>query len=539
MKTNPAAPAMRVGFACCVALLLSLTALVQGRAQDASERAGDWPYVDHDFGGTRYSALATINTTNAKKLTIVCSYSFPVKEASQTAPIVVAGIIYATSAHYTVALNGSDCRVLWTNRWVARGPEPSTTQRGVAYADGKIVRGTPDDYLLALDAKSGRLLWAKQIADPRQGHFISMPPLVHDGLIYIGPAGSEWAATGWVGAFRLVDGRQIWRFSVVPADGRPGADTWGPNPAGRKHSGGNLWTPMSFDLAKDLLYVPVGNPAPDFYDDGRPGTNLYTNSLIALDAKTGRLHWYKQLVAHDTHDYDLTHVSPVVKTASRTMIMTTGKDGLLRAVDGDTHQVVYDVPFTTRLDADAAVGTTPLRACPGAFGGDEWNGAAYSPKLGLIFAPGTDWCNTINKDKTAPNPASQHAKGLYFGGEMKFDKWGRARGWLTAFDAANGKVAWRYAVTKPLIGAVTSTAGNVVFTGELTGDFLALDARSGKVLYRKNVGGPIGGGVVTYRAGGDQHVAVVSGFVGIFNTFAPTIGGGNPTVTVFRLGHNL
>jgi alcohol dehydrogenase (cytochrome c) len=497
--------------------------------------SADWGYVNHDAYGTRYSALEEVTSSNVEHLQKGCVYTFPDKEPSQTAPIVVASVIYASTAHYTVALDGFDCHVLWSHKWEPRGPEPFNTQRGVAFAGGRIVRGTADGFLLALDAKNGHLIWAQQIADPREGYFISMPPLIHGDLIYIGPAGAEWAASGWVGAYRLSDAKQVWRFNIIPADGEPAADSWGPDPAARKHAGGNLWTALSFDADKGLLYVPGGNPAPDYYDDGRPGANLYTNSLIALDAKTGRLRWYKQFVPHDVRDYDLTHVSPVIKTGARTLIVTTGKDGLMRAVDRDTHEIVYTNAFTTQLNTDAPITTTPTRTCPGALGGNEWNGAAYSAKLDSVLVPATDWCATIKKDSEPPNAEKEHAHGFYFGGAMEFDKWDQAHGWLTAFDASTGKMRWRYAASKPIIAAVTATAGNVVLLGELNGDFIALNAKSGDVLFRANVGDPIAGGIVTYGAHGVQNIAVVSGYVGVFNQVAPAIGGGNTSVTVFRL----
>ena len=227
-----------------VAIVLVVLCASQGSAsakEIASEpNAGDWTYVDHDLGGTRYSALAQINTKNVSQLAKVCAYSFPDKEPSQTAPIVSAGTIYLTTAHHTVAVDGSDCHLIWSTTWTPHEHEPLNTHRGAALADGKIIRGTADGFLLALDIKDGKTVWAKQIADPKAGNFISMPPLVHGDLIYIGPAGSETAARGWVGAFRIRDGEQVWRFNIVPADGEAGADSWGPNPAARQHGGGNL-----------------------------------------------------------------------------------------------------------------------------------------------------------------------------------------------------------------------------------------------------------------------------------------------------------
>src|SRR6202007_2291246 len=169
------------------------TSAVPASSQDLASdlESGDWAYVDHDLAGTRYSHLKQITTKNVSQLVKACAYSFPDKEPSQTAPIVSAGRLYLTTAHYTVAVDGTDCHVIWSSSWTPREHEPANTHRGAALADGKIIRGTDDGFLLALDAMDGLTLWAKQIADPKEGYFISMPPLVHGNLIYIGPAGCE------------------------------------------------------------------------------------------------------------------------------------------------------------------------------------------------------------------------------------------------------------------------------------------------------------------------------------------------------------
>jgi alcohol dehydrogenase (cytochrome c) len=524
-----------------LAILLDMSfsiAVGQGAVSKAGD--GDWLHVDHDLAATRYSRLRQITSKNVSQLAKVCAYSFPDREPSQTAPIVSAGILYLTTSHYTAAVDGADCHAIWSSKWTPRDYETFNTQRGAALAGGKIFRGTSDGFLLALDATDGHLLWAKQIANPKEGYFISMPPLVHGDLVYIGPAGAEWASKGWVGAFRISDGEPVWRFNIVPDDGESGADTWGTDPAARTHGGGNLWTPLTFDEEKNLLYVPGGNPAPDIYDEGRPGANLYTNSMIALDATTGRLAWYRQFIPHDVHDYDVSHVGPLFKAAiggsARNVAASTGKDGLLRLLDRESTGVIYSVPFTTRLNADAAITATPMRVCPGTLGGEEWNGSAYDVKLNLLVVPATDWCAQFKRDASPPDPQKEHTHGFYFGGETDFDPWSAARGRLTAFDASTGEQKWRYDAAKPMVAGVTATAGDVIFAGELSGDLLALDARTGKVLLRSALGGPAGGGVVTYAARGVQNVAIVSGFVGVYNMIAPEIGGGNTTVTVFRLG---
>ena len=527
----------------CVTVLSVAAAQSAGPSQaelsNAAQDAANWLYVDHDYGGQRYTPLQQISAATLRAFQQVCSYSFPEKQPAQTAPIAYEGTLYATTAHYTVALDGSNCKVLWEHKWEPKGAETFATQRGAAIKDGKVVRGTGDGYLLALDAKTGQLLWSREIAKPGEGYFISMPPLIHDDLVLIGPGGAELAAKGWVGAFRLKDGAPVWKFNTVAEPGEPGAETWG-NPDALKHAGGTLWTPMAFDTEKGLLYVPVGNPAPDFYDRNRPGSNLYTDSIVALNASTGKLAWYYQAVPHDVRDYDLTHVAPVFTATldgqQHTLIALTGKDGLLRVLDRDTHKVLYSVPFTTRKNAEGPIGASFQQVCPGALGGHEWNGAAYSPRLNLLFVPATDWCEQLRQAEQAPDPEAVKKGTLYMGGEMQLAPWSRAKGWLTAFDAVTGKPRWRYSSAKPLIGGAMTTGGDLVFVGEITGDLLALDAHTGEPLYRHELGAPIGGGVMSYAAGGRQHVAVVSGFVGgYYNQMAPEIGGGNPTITVFAL----
>ena len=508
----------------------------------AGKDDGDWTYADHDFSGTRYSPLSQITPQNVNQIAKVCSYTFPEHVPSETAPLAFAGVLYATSDHYTVALDGATCHVLWSYEWKPRDRDLVHPHRGAALVEGKIIRGTGDDYLMALDAESGKLLWAKQVANPKDGYFISMPPLVHGGLIYIGPAGSEWASSGWIGAYRLSDGEQVWKFNIVPGDGEPGADTWGPNPDARKHAGGALWTALSYDTEKDLLYVPGGNPAPDFYDDARPGANLYTNSIIALNGKTGHMEWYNQFIPHDVDDYDVIHVNPIFKVNSRAAIASTGKDGILRVVDRDTHKILYSVPFTTRLNAEAPLSDTPIHVCPGILGGNEWNSAGYNPKLNLLVVPSVDhWCSMIKKDKEPPSFEKANAGEVrYFGGPFNGpgdrDPFFEARGRLTGFNAATGKERWRYESPTPMVAGVALTASNLIFSGEVGGYFDAFDAQSGKIPFRLNLADTIQGGVITYSAHNRQYIAVVSGDGGVINQKAiPEIRGGDPTITLFAL----
>jgi alcohol dehydrogenase (cytochrome c) len=248
--------------------------------------------------------------------------------------------------------------------------------------------------------------------------------------------------------------------------------------------------------------------------------------------------WYKQFLPHDVHDYDLTHVNPIFTIHSRTAIATSGKDGMLRVVDRDSHQMLYSAAFTTRLNAEAPSGVTPIHACPGPLGGDEWNSAAYDPMLRLLVVPSNDhWCAQLAKDSEPPSVEAANAgQTRYFGGPIGLDPYSEARGRLTGFDASTGKERWRYQSPSPLVAGVVLTASKLVFTGEVGGYFDAMDAGSGKILLRLNLADSIQGGVITYGVRGVQYVAVVSGDGGVINKkIMGGIHGGNPTVTLLAL----
>jgi alcohol dehydrogenase (cytochrome c) len=353
--------------------------------------------------------------------------------------------------------------------------------------------------------------------------------LIFEDLILIGPAGSENGISGWVGAFRLSDGKPVWRFETVPGATEKGNKSWG-NPNNIALGGGSVWTPFSLDPAKGELYVAVTNPAPDLPGDQRPGDNLYTNSMVVLDVHTGKLLWHKQMVANDSHDYDLTQVSPLftasVQGHTSSLVATVGKDGVLRTVDRNSREVVHKTSVTTVENSETPVTTKGVHACPGVLGGVEWNGPAFNPETNMLYAGAVDWCATFKSAEVVKRIPGRS----YMGGTVQSDK--SAQGWITAIDASTGAVRWKYRSSRPVVGAVTTTAGGLVFGGELTGSFVALDARSGDVLYRFNTGGPIGAGIVSYELGGKQYVAVMSGRPSRFWTDQNP---GAPTMFLFAL----
>ena len=251
----------------------------------------------------------------------------------------------------------------------------------------------------------------------------------------------------------------MWKFNLVPDPGEPGAETW-ENPESLKHGGGSLWTPLSLDAKAGIVYLPVGNPAPDFYGEIRPGANLYTNSIVALDAKTGKLLWYRQFIPHDVHDADLSQVSPLFETTvdgkKHKVISVSGKDGLLRLLDRESQEQFYEVPITTRENVDAVPTVEGVHRCPGLLGGMEWNGPAYDPGSNTLFVPAVDWCGIFSKaPKDPPIMQGMH----YYGGAVASDPREKSKGWLTAFDASTGKERWKYASPTPLVAGVTATSG--------------------------------------------------------------------------------
>jgi alcohol dehydrogenase (cytochrome c) len=499
---------------------------------NAAGNGADWLMTNRDYAGTRYSPLAQIDVSNAAQLRKICSFSLGGTGTFQTSPLAYRGVLYFTSATSTFAIDGTTCALRWRHDWPMSIPSDGRiVNRGAALKDGRVLRATPDGFLLALDAATGALLWARRIGDPSKGEFITMPPLVYDDLVFAGPAVSEFGVRGWVGAFRITDGTPVWRFNIVPHKGEPGAETWAQNspvPLG----GGTLWTAISLDSTTETLFVSAGNPAPDLAAGARGGANLYTNSVIALHLRTGKLDWYDQIVPHDDHDWDINHAGPLYRATidgkTRDLIATAGKDGMLRVLDRATRQTVFTTQLTTISNATAPVTTKGVDVCPGVLGGVQWNGPAYVPSANLLVTPAVDWCSQYTLDAKVTFVPAQY----YLGGSvaMKPD----ASGWLTAADARTGAVKWKLHSARPMVAAVTPTAGGVIFAGELMGDLLALDASSGAVLKRLPVGGALGAGIVTYEAGGQQFVAAGSGTPSGFWA-SPAQPQGGPAISVYGL----
>ncbi|NKB32118.1 MAG: PQQ-binding-like beta-propeller repeat protein [Pseudomonadales bacterium] len=475
---------------------------------NAASNQNDWLHHNRSYQGVRYSPLSEIDRTNVGELEQVCAYQFYSNLPMQTGPIVHQGTMYVTDAQRTAAIDAATCQEKWAHTWEPRDRTVWPNNRGVAIKDGYVVRGTADGYLFALDSANGNMLWARQVADPWLGETFTMPPSLFNDMILIGPVGSENAISGWLGAFSIEDGDLIWKFYTVPEAAAGGGPSWG-NPEDIKLGGGAVWTPLSFDIEANEVYVAVTNPAPDLPGYLRPGENLYTNSIVALDIDSGELQWYRSIVPNDDHDWDLTQVTPVLKAGlnnvSRDMVTTVGKDGILRTLDKQTHEPMYETPVTTILNYDVPVTREGVLACPGVTGGVLWSSPAYHEQEKLLITSALDYCSTFTAAEQVEHIPGQ----LYMGGSVvPADS---MSGWITAVDVETGDVRWRHQTPYPNVGAVTTTAGGLAITGTIEGNLLLMDANNGEVLRRIYTGAPIGGGHITYGVGDKQFVAVGTG----------------------------
>ena len=523
----------RFAFACaCASSALILSSCASPPAVGSSSVApsanvGDWPGYNNNLAGDRYSPLAEINAGNVAQLRTICSYTLPEVTALQTGPIVVNGTMYFTTDTISYAIDASNCAEKWRAVRHSETPSALGVNRGFAYMNGRLFRGTSDVHAIALDAATGRTLWDRTLDIKGPGISLPMAPIAANGLVYIGNAGGDIAAiSGHVYALDASDGHVVWKFDVVPATG-PARATW-TNPR-LPISGAAFWTSFTFDRRNGILYVPAGNPAPDFDIELRKGDNLYSNSVIALDAATGRMLAYNQLVKRDAHDWDVDSPPTLVTTRSgRAIVASANKDGLLSILDRSSvsrsqspgipaaFPLLSQTPTTTRLNADVPLSRDhTTHFCPGIQGGNEWNGAAYSPQTNSIYAGAVDWCANVQLKRdtvTIPKPGPG---GYWFGAETPqpqiMDPPAQAKGWLTAFDAENGSVRWKFAAPHPILAAVTPTAGGVVFAADMGGDLYAFDAASGRVLWQVDTGLSMGGGIVTYVAGGRQLVGAAAG----------------------------
>jgi alcohol dehydrogenase (cytochrome c) len=495
-------------------------------AEGAAEEA--WPSYNRTVDGQRYSPLTEITPQNVANLKPVCELTVGEEGTFQAGPVVVGDTMFVTTAHTTLAMNAANCSLIWRKIDPAHKDDPFPVNRGVAYLDGRVFRGMPGGRLVALDASNGRVIWDVKVANGAVGEFLSSAPIAWDGMVYIGLAGGDWGIRGAMMGYDAATGKEAWKFYTIPTGKERGADSW-KLPETAKRGGGAMWTSYTLDAATAELFVPVGNPAPDFKPDARPGDNLFSNSVIVLDAKSGALKWWYQAVPNDGYDWDMS-AAPVLYTTNAGVgqVAVAGKEGMLAGVDRRTHQAAFKTPITTILNADKDPTPAGVRACPGVLGGVEWNGPAFDPTTQTLYVGSTDWCATFKSGTEI-----EYVQGdLYMGTGYKPDPQEKATGWIHALNGNDGSIRWKRQLPKPMVAGVTPTAGGVVFTGDVGGTFYAFDKSNGNELLKMQTGGSMAGGVVTYNVRGKQYVAFTSGNV----SRSGFESAGSPKVIVMAVG---
>ena len=501
-----------------------------------SPDAGSWPSYNRTLTSQRYSPLSQINTQTVRGLKVLCSYDTHVREAFETGPLLIDGALIGTTVFDIFSIDPSNCREIWRTHEDYKSQTFLMVNRGAAYLEGRLFRGTLDGRVLAYDFKTGKQLWATTIADPKTGELVDAAPIAWNGLVFIGSAFGDFKGVkARVYALAADSGRIVWETYVVPrAPSDPIRGPQGAVPASAISSwknasdvpisGGGSWTSYTLDPATGRLYVPVGNASPDFVKSVREGANLYTDTVLALDAKTGAYINHFPIAPADWHDWDVSNTPAIITTrGGKQLLSFAPKNGHLYGFDLATNQLLYRSPVTRIENADVPLSTDkPIHFCPGAVGGGEWNGAAYDPQNNLILTGQDEWCTTVKlqPDKQVKAVANGEAwMGNVvinpvdaMGAQDPHANWA---GWLYATDADSGQWKWRLKTNYPILGGVTPTAGGLVFFGDMGGNFYAVDAGNGQRLWGQKLEGAIGGGVITYMAQGSQKVAVAAGFTSV------------------------
>jgi PQQ-dependent dehydrogenase (methanol/ethanol family) len=508
----------------------------QDMLNNAGAQPANWLHSNGSYEQTRYYPGKQINAQNVKNLKPAFVFQTEVLESMETAPIVVNGVMYLTTSYnHVYAIDATTGQEYWHYK---HKMGPITTfccgpnNRGVAIMGDKLFMGTLDAKLVALDAKTGKLLWQTEIADPDKGYSETMAPVAVDGKVLIGTNGGEYGIRGFVKAFDANTGKELWTFYTIPEKGHEGV--WAVNDAtGRnmlrdiaaekkqladkggdfyKTLGGGVWMAPAVDLKTRTVFFVVGNPSPDLYGAERPGDNLYTDSMVAVDLDKGTYKWHFQYIAHDVWDLDA--VSPP--------ILTQVKDGSGKMVDavihgGKTgHVYVHDratgklIRFSDAMIPQENMWVLPTpqgaRMLPGANGGVEWSPMAIDPTARLVFAA------NLHQPMTYHVEPSQYPGGkLWLGGAFKTipseEQWGQ----LVAVNLDTGKIAWKAKTPQPLIGGLLATAGGLVFNGEGNGWFKAFDSKTGKELWKYQCGAGVNAPAVSYTVNGKQYIAVAAG----------------------------
>ena len=488
----------------------------------------DWPTYNGQIGGNRYSTIDQINRSSVARLAPAWVFTIPDSSRLEVTPVVVGGIMYVTTANECYALDAGSGRRIWhfkrpRTKGLA-GDAAAGINRGVAVAGDRVFMATDHAHLVALDRFSGKLLWDVTMADWRQNYGATSAPLAVGDLVISGTSGGDEGIRGFVAAFDQATGREVWRFWTVPRPGEPGAETW--RGKAIDHPCAATWLTGTYDPALDIVYWPTGNPCPDYDGRERLGDNLYSDAIVALDARSGRLKWYFQFTPHDVWDWDAQQ-PPVLIDATwrgqpRTLLLHANRNGFFYVLDRTSGALLMAEAFVKNLTWARAIGSdgrpvlnpgqeptrTGTKVCPAVEGATNWFSTAYSPATGLYYVQTLESCSIYTQA-----PDTWRAGRSYYAGSTRQPAGERGQKFLRAIQIESGAIAWELPQTGPANswGGVLASAGGLVFFGEDSGALMAVDATTGEPLWQFQTNATWKASPMTYVFDGRQHIAVAAG----------------------------
>jgi alcohol dehydrogenase (cytochrome c) len=493
----------------------------------AAPVSANWPSYNGDYRGARYSALREINVDNVSKLQAKWVFHAPNSSHLEVTPVVVDGIMFLTSANDAFALDAQTGRTIWHySRPISEGLIDDASQhhnRGVAILGSRIYMETDNAHLLCLDARSGHLIWDVAYTDGNINYGATSAPLIVKDKVLVGTSGGDDGVRGFVAAYDAKTGKEAWRFWTIPAPGEFGSSSW-PGDS-YTHGGGTTWMPGTFDPELNTIFWGTSNPAPDFDGGPRPGDDLYTDCLLALDPDNGKLKWYFQFTPHDLFDYDAVEtpvlVDQVYKGKPRKLIVQANRNGFLYVLDRTDGKFLSATRFSEKLNwatgIDAAgrpirTGLKPTdtgtRICPGMVGATNWYAPAFNPDTSLFYFMTLESCDIYMAKGQKFEPGQ-----TYYATGVRRSETDQNQKILLAYSIESDKPAWRYVQSGEghSSAGVMTTAGGLVFFGDDARSFEALEASTGKPLWHFQTGQSISASPMTYAVNAKQYVAIAAG----------------------------
>jgi alcohol dehydrogenase (cytochrome c) len=502
-------------------LLTASTLLAQVSFDDIRKSPNqNWLTYSGDYSGRGLSPLTQITPENAQNLTPKWTFAVPNAKGLRTRPIVADGVLYATNTNAIFALDAKSGRVIW--QYTDTQSKKESGNRGAAILGNQVYFNTADCHLVSLDRRTGGLAWRKQYGDIKDGVFCTSAPVAINGKIIVGTAGGDEGMRGYLAALDATTGAELWRTYTVPARGEPGSETWGDY---IQYGGAATWLSGTFDPDTNTLFWTTGNPWPDFYGGDRKGDNLYSCSLLALDANTGKMKWHFQFTPGDWHDWDA-QSWPILADVQyegkpRKVVFHANRNGFLYLLDRETGKYLRSSKLIEQLDWATGIdpkgrpipvpGKDPTaegnRVCPGVRGATNWMSQSYNPATGLLSVVVLEQCDVYTSSSKTPEPGKNFAGG---GAGPKPNEPGQF--FIRTFNPLTGERKWQYPMTgkAEMWAGLTGTVTGVLFAGDDDGHMIALEAKSGKHLWHYQTGGSIYASPITYMVDGKQYITIAN-----------------------------